>query len=300
MKKLLLLLALLAFCPNVAFAQCSGVFANNTVCGNTSGSSAPPKSVAISTITPTLVVGTAIISGGTSGRVLYDNAGVLGEYTQAQLTGQINTATASLSGALPAWPNNTTTFFRGDGTYTAVGLPALATQATNTIVGNATSGSAAPTALAIGSCDTATKAVQWTTNTGFGCNTAITANAVAVGGITGLGTNVATALAVNVGSSGAFARLIASGAKALATGAISSATCTSAQTDTATGTLTSDAIMASFNADPTATTGYVPLTTGMLTIIAYPTADTVNFKVCNNTAASITPGAVTINWRVVR
>jgi hypothetical protein len=93
---------------------------------------------------------------------------------------------------------------------------------------------------------------------------------------------------------------IASGAKALATSAISSATCSAAQTDTATGTLTTDVVTAVFNADPTAVTGYVPLTTGMLTIIVYPTADTVNFKVCNNTASSVTPGAITLNWRVVR
>ena len=93
---------------------------------------------------------------------------------------------------------------------------------------------------------------------------------------------------------------VASGAKALATGAISSAACTTAQTDTATGTATTDTIIVSFNGDPTAVTGYVPLTTGMLTIIPYPTANTVNFKVCNNTSASITPGAITLNWRVVR
>lgn len=95
-------------------------------------------------------------------------------------------------------------------------------------------------------------------------------------------------------------RTVASGAKALATTAVGSAACSTAQTDTATGTLTTDAIIATFNADPTAVTGYVPLTSGMLTIIAYPTADTANFKVCNNTGSSITPGAVTINWRVVR
>lgn len=95
-------------------------------------------------------------------------------------------------------------------------------------------------------------------------------------------------------------RTIASGAKALATSAIGSAACTSAQTDTATGTLTTDVVGATFNGDPTAVTGFVPLTTGMLTIIAYPTADTVNFKVCNNTAGSITPGAITLNWRVSR
>ncbi len=93
---------------------------------------------------------------------------------------------------------------------------------------------------------------------------------------------------------------VASGAKALATGAISSAACTAAQTDTATGTLTTDVVTASFNGDPTAVTGYVPLTAGMLTIIIYPTADTFNAKVCNNTSGSITPGAITLNWRVVR
>ena len=104
--------------------------------------------------------------------------------------------------------------------------------------------------------------------------------------------------AANIASS--ITRTIASGSKALATSAISSATCTSAQTDTATGTLTTDSIIVSFNGDPTAVTGYVPLTTGMLTIIPYPTADTVNFKVCNNTGSSVTPGAITLNWRVVR
>lgn len=102
------------------------------------------------------------------------------------------------------------------------------------------------------------------------------------------------------GAGGTVTYTIASGAKALATTGISSAACSSAQTDTATGTATTDAIIATFNGDPTAVTGYIPLTAGMLTIIAYPTANTVNFKVCNNTASLITPGAITLNWRVVR
>ena len=42
------------------------------------------------------------------------------------------------------------------------------------------------------------------------------------------------------------------------------------------------------------------MTTGMLTIIPYPTSGNVNFKVCNNTGSSITPEAITLNWRVVR
>lgn len=99
---------------------------------------------------------------------------------------------------------------------------------------------------------------------------------------------------------GTVTKTVASGTLALATGAIASAACTSAQTASATGTLTTDVLTASFNGDPTAVTGYIPLTAGMLTIIIYPTADTFNAKVCNNTSTSITPGAITLNFRVVR
>lgn len=126
-------------------------------------------------------------------------------------------------------------------------------------------------------------------------------------GVSGLGTGVGTFLATpsytNLSSAVTGATLtqtIASGTSALGTSAISSAACATAVTTAATGTATTDALMASFNGDPTAVTGYVPLTAGMLTIIAYPTANNVNFKVCNNTSSSITPGAITLNWRVVR
>jgi hypothetical protein len=37
-----------------------------------------------------------------------------------------------------------------------------------------------------------------------------------------------------------------------------------------------------------------------LSITAYPTSGDVNFDVCNWSASSITPGAVTLNWRVGR
>lgn len=105
---------------------------------------------------------------------------------------------------------------------------------------------------------------------------------------------------VAFGTGGTVVYKIASGTKALATSAISSGACTSAQTATATGTTTSDVVDASFASDPTAVTGYSPTTNGMLTIISYPTADTVNFKVCNNTSSSITPGAISLNWKVTR
>lgn len=93
---------------------------------------------------------------------------------------------------------------------------------------------------------------------------------------------------------------IASGTSALGTSLITSAACATVVTTSATGAATTDAIIANFNGDPTAVTGYIPLSTGMLTIVYYPTTNNVNFKVCNNTLASITPGAITLNWRVVR
>jgi hypothetical protein len=93
---------------------------------------------------------------------------------------------------------------------------------------------------------------------------------------------------------------VASGTLALATGAIGSGACTSAQTATATGTLTTDTPLASFNGDPTGVTGYSPSASGGLFFYVYPTANTFNVKVCNNTGGSITPGAITLNWRVVR
>ncbi|HYD66182.1 hypothetical protein [Azospirillum sp.] len=114
------------------------------------------------------------------------------------------------------------------------------------------------------------------------------------------GTGVATAAAANLSAAGGLSTTVASGTSALGTSAISSATCATVVTTTATNTATTDVIWWGFNGDPTAVTGYVPLVAGMLTIIAYPSANNVNFKVCNNTSGSITPGAITLNWRVAR
>ncbi len=106
---------------------------------------------------------------------------------------------------------------------------------------------------------------------------------------------------ITAASNGSGPVVIASGAKALNTTAVSANTCGSAQTDTATGTLTTDAFSWMPNADITAVTGYNVAGTFGLYIYAYPTADTVNFKVCNSTSSSITPGsAITLNWKVVR
>ena len=93
---------------------------------------------------------------------------------------------------------------------------------------------------------------------------------------------------------------IASGTSAMGTGAISSGTCATVVTTAATGTATTDVIEMNPNGDPTGVTGYGPSASGSLYIWKYPTTNNVNFKVCNNTSGSITPGALTLNWRVVR
>lgn len=160
---------------------------------------------------------------------------------------------------------------------------------TNTIAGFAT----VPTTGHIVTCTVATTTCTLTDGGAVptGTVTSIATTSPITGGtITSTGTIACATCTVT----------IASGTKALATGAISSGSCTSAQTATATGTQTTDTLMADFNADPTGVTGYAPVTTGMLTIIKYPTADTANFKVCNLTASSITPGSITLNFRVVR
>jgi hypothetical protein len=93
---------------------------------------------------------------------------------------------------------------------------------------------------------------------------------------------------------------VAAGTAAMGTGSIASAACATVVTVSATGVLTTDVIQFGLNGDITGVTGYIPSTGGTLYIYAYPTANNVNFKACNNTSGAIVPGAVTLNWRVAR
>jgi hypothetical protein len=93
---------------------------------------------------------------------------------------------------------------------------------------------------------------------------------------------------------------VASGTSTMGTGAITSGACATAVTATATGTAATDRILATPNVDPTGVTGYAPSASGSLYIQAFPTANTVSFKVCNNTGSTITPAALTLNWAVIR
>lgn len=102
------------------------------------------------------------------------------------------------------------------------------------------------------------------------------------------------------GSGGTVTQTICSGTLALGTSAIASGAAATTVTASCTGLASTDNIMLDFNASPLAVTGYIPSAAGMLGIIKWPTANTVNVAVVNNTSSSVTPSAITLNYRVTR
>lgn len=150
---------------------------------------------------------------GTPGSVTFGNA-TTGTITLQPVTGALGTVTLSLPAATDTLVGQSTADTLSNktlaspivtGGFNATGLVALgdlATQSANTALVNATSGSASPTAQSVPSCSTSASALSWTTNTGFGCNTAV---AAPVSAVTGAGTGVVTGLGTAIGSANGFA-----------------------------------------------------------------------------------------------
>ena len=98
----------------------------------------------------------------------------------------------------------------------------------------------------------------------------------------------------NGGSLQTLPRVVASGVEALATSAIGAGVCVTTDTAiSAAGVVAADILDWSWNAAPDDSTS-------KLIVSAYAGSATVNFKVCNPTAGSLTPAIVSINWRVTR
>jgi hypothetical protein len=118
-------------------------------------------------------------------------------------------------------------------------------------------------------------------------------NQVQIGGSTIVSAKIGnTAIPVSA-SAATVALTIASGTATLGTAAIASGACAASVTVAGTGVLATDAVSWAFNAAPDATYN-------ALVVKPYVTAGNVNFLVCNPSAASITPAAATLNWRVAR
>lgn len=79
----------------------------------------------------------------------------------------------------------------------------------------------------------------------------------------------------------------------LPTGTLTANTCSSVVTTTMTGVTTTSTFTSAFASDASGVTGYG--SSGGLSIVMWPTANTNNLKLCNPTASSITPGAMQLN-----
>jgi hypothetical protein len=212
------------------------------------------------TITPAISnltgAGTGVLTAlginiGTAGSFV-TNGGALGTPTSGSAANLTGLPTTSLTGALQAAQEPAHT---GDVTNTAgslalsiannaVTLAKLATQATNTVLGNATSGSAVPTALSVPSCSTAASALIWTTNTGFGCNViSATATSMTVGTTTVLSGATTKVLFDNAGVLGEYT-ISGSGNVAMTASPTFTGTLTAASVAGSSATITSNSALA--------------------------------------------------------
>ncbi len=146
--------------------------------------------------TSAVTVGTTSVLSGSNGYFLYNNGGTLGNLGTTGTIGSV-----VLSGSPTIVSPTITTSFIATGLVT---LADMATQADNTVLANVSGGAASPTALSVSSCSAAGDALTWTTDTGFTCNTSITAAAVPASGITGttLASSVVTTSVTTVGTIG--------------------------------------------------------------------------------------------------
>lgn len=149
--------------------------ANNTVLGNVSGGNSTPSAL-----------------------------------TATQLTALCNPVSATLSGCVAAYPNTTSSFLRGDGTWQTLNFAAISGQATlaqlptmaaNTALINATGSAAVPTAFALPSC-AADGAHAWTYTAGVGilCTTLTTGGTVTSVGVSSTDLSVSGSPVTTAGS----------------------------------------------------------------------------------------------------
>ena len=162
-----------------------GSFASGEMAGGTMPDGRP-KPGSPSTIGQAVMV----LGSDSTGDIHYTNA--YGQLTRLPIGSAGNPLV--VSGGLPSWA--------------PLALANLATQTANTVLVNATAGSAAPTAQSVSGCSAAADALIWTTNTGFGCNASITAASVPWSGVTSppttlSGYGITSPLPVNQGGTAA-------------------------------------------------------------------------------------------------
>lgn len=211
-----------------------------------------------------------------------------------------STTTPTLSVSASAIPNSAlanSSFTLGS---TSVSLGATVTSISGLTLSSPTLTTPAlgtPTALVL----TNATGLPWAGLSGSPSTSQVPFQTLTTTGTTGPATLISGVLNIpQYATSGGGTQTICSGTLSLGTSAIASGTAASTVTAACTGIASTDNIMLDFNGNPLSITGFIPSTNGMLGIVKWPTTNTINVGVFNNTSASVTPGAVTLNYRVVR
>jgi len=137
-------------------------------------------------------------------------------------------------------------------------------------------------------------------------NGTIWAAAFYTGSMSMTGTAINSITVPTAAGAATFTQTIGSGTQALGTTLIASGAASAIISTAVAGVLATDNLLADFNLDPILSgsppgvVGYTPSAAGMLTIIKFCTAGHINFYQYNNTGNAISPGAMTLNYRIVR
>jgi hypothetical protein len=91
---------------------------------------------------------------------------------------------------------------------------------------------------------------------------------------------------------------LGNGTLAVDFGSMATTVCSSAVTATLAGVATTDSVIWGFVGDPSAVVGYTG--SNGVRVRAYATANTINFKACNETGGTIDPNSVNVWWKAVR
>lgn len=112
--------------------------------------------------------------------------------------------------------------------------------------------------------------------------------------------NSQTALPIATGSAGAFGVVFARGnGQSLDSASLNTETCSNVDVSV-TGAASTDVVLWNPDGPIDGVTGFGADDTGAVSIQAYAITNNVRFRFCNPTTGTINPGAITVNWRIIR